>query len=88
VIWAGVAVSCAVGAGPLSGGGPPLIGDVFFLLQPAKPITAKSKTRQVKMRFLELNLFSPQYRIFLTIHIVQARVLCAGTKITSNSSLA
>jgi hypothetical protein len=58
VMLLGVAVSCAVGVGPESGGGPPAMGDVFFL-QPAKPITATSKTRQVRMRFLELNLFSP-----------------------------
>src|ERR1700678_2515316 len=59
VMLLGVAVSCAVGAGPVSGGAPPLVGDVVFLLQPAKPTTARSKTRQVRMRFLELNLFSP-----------------------------
>src|SRR5580658_628217 len=59
VMLFGVAVSCAVGAGPVSGGAVPGPVDLGFLLLPAKLTTAMSKTRQVNMRFLELNLFSP-----------------------------
>src|ERR1700728_3947474 len=64
----GAAVSCAVGAGPESGGAVPGPLDVFFLLQPAKPTTAKSKIRQVRMRFLGLNLFSP-YTNFSSLYL-------------------
>jgi hypothetical protein len=51
----GVAVSCAVGAGPLFIAGAVAPVEEVFFLQPANPATATSKTRQVMMRFLEVN---------------------------------
>jgi hypothetical protein len=54
----GVAVNCAVGAGPV-GGAVVLLDWVVFFLQPTKPTAAASKTRQVRTRNLELKMFSP-----------------------------
>jgi hypothetical protein len=58
VMLAGVAVSCAVGAGP-DAGAVVLLGVVVFFLQPTKPTAATNKTRQVTTRSLELKVSSP-----------------------------